>query len=419
MNSSTRSKALEILEANRRDGYTIPSSTLYPFQWNWDSAFIAAGLVHEDPEAAKSEIESLLEAQWDTGMVPQIVFWGESDRYFPGPSEWEIEVDGIETSGITQPPVVATAARDVYEHTGDKEFLERVLDPLVKCLSWWVRERSFDGSTVYIRHPWECGMDDSPAWDRPLEAIDPGSPSYTRRDLQESSADEERPTDWYYDRYVYLLRQAKRLDWNERRLREECPFLVEDILTNSIFVRACDDVAALLAAAGRNDEANAWSDQADESRTAIRERLWNDDLETFVSYDRVREEQLVENSVAGIVTTFGAIPTDRQADRLIETFRTDFAGYEYVVPTYVGEKFDPKRYWRGPVWINTNWLLARGLDAYDRRVADQIRSSTVELIEQEGFREYFDPTCGEGRGSEDFSWSAALYLDALAEEPLE
>jgi hypothetical protein len=28
-------------------------------------------------------------------------------------------------------------------------------------------------------------------------------------------------------------------------------------------------------------------------------------------------------------------------------------------------------------------------------------------------REYFDPLTGEGRGSEDFSWTAALVLDRL------
>ena len=32
-----------------------------------------------------TEVERLLEGQWDDGLVPQIVFHAPSDDYFPGP----------------------------------------------------------------------------------------------------------------------------------------------------------------------------------------------------------------------------------------------------------------------------------------------------------------------------------------------
>jgi hypothetical protein len=38
----------------------------------------------------------------------------------------------------------------------------------------------------------------------------------------------------------------------------------------------------------------------------------------------------------------------------------------------------------------------------------------LNAVRQEGFREYFDPGTGAGRGVADFSWSAALTLDLLA-----
>jgi hypothetical protein len=47
-------------------------------------------------------------------------------------------------------------------------------------------------------------------------------------------------------------------------------------------------------------------------------------------------------------------------------------------------------------------------------VAAHIREVTLELVARSGFREYFDPLDGTGRGSRDFSWSAALALDMLA-----
>ncbi|MCA9601166.1 MAG: hypothetical protein KC417_04025, partial [Myxococcales bacterium] len=66
--------------------------------------------------------------------------------------------------------------------------------------------------------------------------------------------------------------------------------------------------------------------------------------------------------------------------------------------------FDPRRYWRGPTWINTAWLLA---DALGTRLAE----STVELVERHGMFEYFHPETGEGLGGERFTWTAALALD--------
>ena len=45
---------------NEEKGFTIPCEGLYPFQWHWDSGFIAIGYAHYDIEKAKREVESLL-----------------------------------------------------------------------------------------------------------------------------------------------------------------------------------------------------------------------------------------------------------------------------------------------------------------------------------------------------------------------
>jgi hypothetical protein len=66
------------------------------------------------------------------------------------------------------------------------------------------------------------------------------------------------------------------------------------------------------------------------------------------------------------------------------------------------------------VWININWLLARGLRAHGyAELAAAVDAGTVALVRGAGFREYFDPRTGEGRGADDFSWTAALLLEAL------
>ena len=116
-----RAGALEVLTRNRRDGFTVPARGLYPFQWCWDSGPIALGWAAVGRwDAAWMELERLLSAQWPSGMVPQIVFWNQDDNYFPGPEVWATGRDPA-TTGLTQPPLVASAATRLSAEDADRD----------------------------------------------------------------------------------------------------------------------------------------------------------------------------------------------------------------------------------------------------------------------------------------------------------
>lgn len=95
-------------------------------------------------------------------------------------------------------------------------------------------------------------------------------------------------------------------------------------------------------------------------------------------------------------------------------------GAARLVPSYdlTGHAFDPRRYWRGPAWINTNWLLERGLRLHgERERADGLRRALLDVAGDSGFAEYVDPYTGRGCGARGFGWSAALALDLLLDDP--
>ena len=69
--------------------------------------------------------------------------------------------------------------------------------------------------------------------------------------------------------------------------------------------------------------------------------------------------------------------------------------------------------WRGPMWAAINWFLyhalrKRGLAAHAERLERALR----QAVGKGGFREYYDPFTGEGRGARDFTWSGLL-IDML------
>lgn len=135
-------RARDILDNNWTGSSTKPAPSLYPHQWNWDTGFIAIGRSHYDTVRAIQEIESLFDAQWTNGMVPQIVFNPEElGHYFPEPDFWQTERSpyapaGKLTSGITMPPIHAVAVEKIYQNARQprsvRPFLERMYPKLLE-----------------------------------------------------------------------------------------------------------------------------------------------------------------------------------------------------------------------------------------------------------------------------------------------
>ena len=109
--------------------------------------------------------------------------------------------------------------------------------------------------------------------------------------------------------------------------------------------------------------------------------------------------------------------SDQEAKALIKWMSNDDFCAEYDIIASTDQKesyFKPVTYWRGPIWINTNWALWLGLlrHGYTER-AERIRQGVFKLVQNQGFREYFEPTSGLGLGGKNFSWTAALVIDMI------
>ncbi|MFE4751798.1 hypothetical protein ACFRIB_16210 [Streptomyces mirabilis] len=140
------------------------------------------------------------------------------------------------------------------------------------------------------------------------------------------------------------------------------------------------------------------------------------------SEQRSRTGALIpERSVAGLLPLIlPALPRDIAATLVRTAGGPHFGlgGVARLAPSYdlTGHAFDPHRYWRGPAWFNTNWLLERGLRLHgEHGRAEELRAALLETADTSGFAEYVDPYTGEACGALGFSWTAALTLDLLHE----
>jgi hypothetical protein len=173
-------EAERILRLNDRGGYTVPTEGLYPYQWNWDSAFAGLGFAAFDIERAWVEIETLFSGQWDNGMVPHILFHRSDPGYFPGPEVWGTEDAlgrggcAVPSSGISQPPVAASLVWRIYraDPQAGRGRLAALFPKLLAYHRWIMAARAESGA-VAISHPWEAGRDNAPDWDEAMAGIDP------------------------------------------------------------------------------------------------------------------------------------------------------------------------------------------------------------------------------------------------------
>jgi mannosylglycerate hydrolase len=407
-----RRRALAVLLANRRDGYTVPALGLYPYQWCWDSGPIALGWAaagHWDE--AWGELEKLLTAQWSSGMVPHIAFWNDDPGYFPGPSVWQTG-HTPPTTGITQPPLPASAAARLFTGDPDREravaALRSLWPRLVAWLSWIQRARRGPHGASVIVHPWESGMDNSPSWDEPLVVVpEANHDRIERRDVITVSAD-QRPSQREYRQYLGIVERLRAARWDTERQPVDSPFTVEDPGFTAIAARAAADLASVARPAGLQGDALAAL--ASEFAAGL-DALWDPSLGWFQPFDTGTGKTVRPLTSSGAIAVWAGVEEARLR-RMLDRFDSWTEALPCGLPTTdpSDPSFDPLRYWRGPAWVLVNWLVGDGLarSGFTDR-ASALRLTTRELVVR-GFAEYYDPRDGTGIGGQGFSWSAALTL---------
>jgi hypothetical protein len=294
-------------------------------------------------------------------------------------------------SEITQPPVLAWAVQLVDETAPDCDWLARVYVPLTRYVEWDLAHRDIDGNGLCEWHinpelnnrSDESGMDNSTRFDSggALDAVD----------------------------------------------------------FNSYLARECECLADFAARLGRTEEAALWTCRHKALCEAIRRELWDEEKGFFFDRD------ITTGVHTGIWASVGFLPlicgaaTPTQAERIIAHLRP---GGKFATPVSIPSIAldDPgctHDMWRGPVWINLNWMIAHGLERYGHLdQAKTLRATTMAEIERwhatlGTIFEYYDsrgevppdqlprkgrldPSNFYHQTFHDYGWSATLYVDLLA-----
>ncbi|HSX33811.1 MAG TPA: trehalase family glycosidase [Candidatus Saccharimonadales bacterium] len=432
------SRAKEVLTHNDQGLFTIPSHGLYPHQWLWDSCFIAIGQRHYDVERAKMEILGLLRGQWSNGMVPHIIVTpGHKERRHHG--IWHSWVspyapDGVSTSGITQPPMLAEAVVRVGKKlplVERRSWYRQVWPALLAYHTWLYTERDPHGEGLTLQiHPWETGLDTItpwmselnshllPWWIRLLEKLRLVTLLNFLRTDTRFVPHRQRPTNVeamaMYDAQLRLRRKQ----YNIVRILDHSLFAIEDLAFNSIFVRANEHLRAI----AKTIRAEIPAELLKRMDLTVKtfDELWDPYTEMYYPRDFITHRLIKEPSIESLLPLYAGCISKERAAILVKMLENEHLfGPAYPVPTAPLNSlwFDPVRYWQGPTWFNTNWLIIDGLKRYGYHDhAAALTESMLELVKEHGFYEYFNPLDGTPLGAPNFSWTAALTIDLLEKQ---
>jgi hypothetical protein len=435
-------RAKKVLEGNWVDlgkgqGFTQPAQGIYPFQWNWDSAFSAYGYAHYKVKRAITELRTLFSGQWSNGFLPHVIFHKSSKgiielAYSPGPKVWEaskvsrLAPREIATSAITQPPVQALALWHIYKEIALKdkvkaqEILEEFYSKLYRfhCYLHTARDPEKWG-LITIYHPWESGSDNSPRWDEALARITlEALPEYRRVDIKYVEK-EQRPTQTDYDYYISLLLQLKNKGYDDERIYPAHPFKVKDKTFSAILYLA-DQRLLYMARVLKKDttEIVQWMERFEKHLFKF---CWDEKTGLFYDYDLMGQKQIKVKTAAAVMPMVTGLLSPKQAQQIVKLLdQEDFCGqnacpYQVLPSVGIHEKtFQPNLYWRGPVWLNMNWFMWRALRSYGfHQKALDLADNLLRLVDHHGFYEFYSPMTGKGLGAQNFSWSAAVIIEII------
>lgn len=397
--------------AIKHDGI-VPSLSYKWFvgMWAWDSWKQAVATANFDGELAKNNIRALFDYQikgddsvrpYDKGTIIDAIFYNKDEQRGGEGGNWN--------ERNSKPPLAAWAVWNVYKETNDIEFLKEMYSKLVDYHNWWYTNRDHDknGIAEYggMVHPannsedeiilaaaWESGMDNATRFDKEgFGSDDVGVHVFENKDNNGNTVG-------------YSINQES-VDLNSYLYAEKG------------FLKSMADIL------GKTEDSQKYEVEAKNVGEYIRNNMF--DKETGFFYDLQinedgSEKKLLVNrgkGTEGWMPLWAKVATQDEAELVKENMMDPNKFNTYMpLPTASKDnpKFNPNKYWRGPVWMDQALYGIESLQNYGFK--DEAETLTKKLFDNaEGLigdgpiRENYNPETGQGLHTKNFSWSASAY----------
>ena len=228
---------------------------------------------------------------------------------------------------------------------------------------------------IILLHPYESGLDNSPPWISELRKhsmpwwvrlveqlhLD-GVVNLVRRDTRHIPPG-QRTSNIEAMAYWAALRRLRHKAYNSEAILSHSLFAVEDLAFNCILVRANSLLGRMAETICRRLPQELASAMG--CSEAALEQLWDETGGIYYSRSFISHKLIEEPTIATLLPLYAGTISKEKAARLVELMSSrKWFKANWPVPSvpFSSAYFDPLKYWQGPTWINTNWLIIKGLE---------------------------------------------------------
>lgn len=325
--------------------------------------------VFMDPESAMNSQRVYMERQHDDGYI----------NYRTGSYLNEV----ILTKGerTTSAPWYNWTNWEIYRQTQDRAFLADAYESGSDFYEWWLRNRDQDNDGLL---------------------------------------------EWGAHAVLESVRDGKVAVWDH----VAWPANFEAVDLNSMLVKEARSLAEMARVLGDTAAAAHWTAEADIRSRAINETFWDEETGFYYHVDRddhdfafKQANDLKRQEIVGFLPLWAGVSDSEQTARLVGHL-TDPTKFwrPHGIPSLAADDpyYDPMGYWNGPVWVEWQYLIFRGLlDAGYADEAAQLADRVIDhvahhLKESHTFWELYSPDKLEAGHHQTYIWTglvARMMLD--------
>jgi hypothetical protein len=236
-----------------------------------------------------------------------------------------------------------------------------------------------------------------------LDQMYQSSAAFYRYFVKSRDTDGDGLCEWGGEAVLESVRDARVAVWDE----VGGPSEFEAVDANSMLVMEAKALSAMAAELGRSAEAGDWRKDAEKRSARINETFWDEKTGFYYQVDKKdhgftfkKADDLKREEIIGFLPLWAGIPDSARAHRLVEKL-TDPRKFwrPFGVPTLAADDpyYNPKGYWNGPVWVQWDYLIERGLLEYGykkeaRELVDRIAAGMVaQLKKDHNLWEFYSP----------------------------
>jgi len=239
---------------------------------------------------------------------------------------------------------------------------------------------------------------------------------YTRNRDQ----DKDGLCEWGGNAVLESVRDARVAVWDE----VGDPSNFEALDCNIMLVNEAKSLASMANELGLKGEAGNWVKDAEHRTELINKYMWDPDTGFYYNVNKKdhsftfkKENDLKRKEIIAFLALWAKVADKNQAKQLIRhLINPNEFWRKYGIPTLSADDkyYNPMGYWNGPVWIQWDYLVFRGLLYYGykkeaRELAEKVMSNmTNQLKTDHWFWEFYSPDDHQAGWNKTYIWAGII-----------